>query len=69
MKYLVFIVGITFGTYVIAKSYATARLFGQMDWAERYLGPGGTYTAWKLIGLLIIGASFAALRWPAFFGL
>jgi hypothetical protein len=69
MKYLVFLLGLAFGIYVIVKSYAVARLFGQMDYAERYLGPGGTYTAWKLIGLLCIFASFAVLRWPEFFGL
>lgn len=69
MKYLVSILAFAFGFYVVIHSYATARLFGQLDWAERYLGVGGTYTAWKLIGLLCIGLGFAVLRWPSFFGL
>ncbi|CAN5116679.1 hypothetical protein BH11PAT4_BH11PAT4_7780 [soil metagenome] len=69
MKYLVALVGIAFGMYVVVNSYATARLFGKLDYAEKYLGAGGTYAAWKLIGVFCIFASFAVLRWPSFFGL
>lgn len=29
-----------------------ARTFGKMGWAERYLGEGGTYTVWKIIGII-----------------
>ncbi len=29
-----------------------ARTFGKVGWAERYLGEGGTYTMWKIIGII-----------------
>jgi hypothetical protein len=69
MKYLVAVLAVAFGMYVVANSYATTRLFGKMDFAEKYLGIGGTYTAWKLIGIGCIFGALAVLRWPGFFGL
>jgi len=29
-----------------------AHTFGKMGWAEKYFGDGGTYTVWKLIGII-----------------
>ena len=37
------------------------RNFGSSDLAERYLGGGGTYTMWKLIGIIFIVAAFFIL--------
>lgn len=33
-------------------TYQMARTFGKMGWAERYFGEGGTYTVWKIIGII-----------------
>lgn len=45
------------GLLLITHSFQLTQLFGHAELAERYLGIGGTYTMWKLIGLaLIIGA-------------
>lgn len=33
-------------------SLQMARTFGKVGWAERYIGPGGTYTMWKAIGII-----------------
>lgn len=30
------------------------RIVGKADWAERYLGNGGTYTMWILWGILLV---------------
>lgn len=29
-----------------------ARIFGKVGWAEKYFGEGGTYTMWKIIGII-----------------
>ena len=45
------------GLLLITHSFQLTQLFGHNSLAERYLGDGGTYSMWKLIGLiLIIGA-------------
>ncbi len=35
-------------------NYQLTQLFGYNSLAERYLGQGGTYSMWKLLGLLTI---------------
>ena len=41
---------------------------GRSDLAERYLGQGGTYTMWKIIGVLIAVAAFFVLTGQLTFG-
>lgn len=54
MKILVFIVGMTGGIAMVKYSFQLTHLFGHNDLAERYLGSGGSYSMWKLLGLIII---------------
>ena len=57
LKVIVSLVVIALGFYVMTHSYQLTRLMGYNDFAERYLGTGGTYSMWKLIGVaLIIGS-------------
>jgi len=42
----------------LVKTLAMAHMFGKMGWAERRFGEGGTYTVWKMIGVV---APIAAL--------
>lgn len=39
------------GVVILKFHYQLKNLFGSWGWAEDKLGSGGTYTAWKLIGL------------------
>jgi len=59
-RLLLFAIFLVVGIYVIVKSEPMVRLFGHNDLAERYLGNGGSYTFWKLLGILLIilGALF-----------
>jgi len=59
-RILLFIILGAAGIYFIVKSEPMVRLFGHNDLAERYLGSGGSYTMWKLLGVLfiILGALF-----------
>lgn len=53
-RLILFIIGWAAGIAIIAYREKIARTFGKNDIAERYLGPGGTYTMWILIGIIII---------------
>lgn len=54
VKVLVLVVGVIGGVGLVKYSYPLTQLFGHNSLAERYLGTGGTYTMWKILGLLII---------------
>jgi len=56
LKILILVVGIGLGTVLIKYNFQLTQLFGHNYYAERYLGDGGTYSMWKLLGtILIIG--------------
>lgn len=57
LKVLILIGGVIIGTIFMKYSYPITQLFGHNDYAERYLGAGGTYTMWKLLGLIVIVAA------------
>jgi len=46
--------GIIAGICMIRYTYALTRFFGYNSVAERYLGGGGTYTMWRILGFLAI---------------
>ena len=49
------------GIAAVLYVFQIVRLFGHLAWAEQKLGPGGSYTAWRFIGLaMIIGACIVA---------
>lgn len=54
LKILVLIVGVALGTAFLKYYFQLTRLFGHNSLAERYLGEGGTYSMWKLLGVLLI---------------
>ena len=58
IKFLIFIIGNTFGYLTIKNTRQIVQITGRISWAERKLGGGGTYTFIKLMGLLMISLSF-----------
>ncbi|MBU6389023.1 hypothetical protein KGQ71_00750 [Patescibacteria group bacterium] len=58
MTILYALIAIAAGFYVELRVFWIVRFFGHLDWAERYLGPGGSYTAWRIIGIILIVAGF-----------
>lgn len=54
---VIFIVGIGVGIALMRYSYQLTQLFGYNSLAERYLGQAGTYTMWRLLGLIVIIAT------------
>jgi hypothetical protein len=54
LKILILIGGVAGGVLMMRYNYQLTQLFGYNSLAERYLGSGGTYTMWKLLGVLAI---------------
>jgi hypothetical protein len=69
MLFLVVLGLIIFGFYVTTHSFGMVRLIGKADWAEKYLGPTGSYTMWKLAGIFCILAAIFILTHRNLFGL
>jgi hypothetical protein len=53
-KILIFIVCLVLGVFFLVKTERIVFFVGHSSWAERYLGPGGSYTMWKIIAILTI---------------
>ena len=60
VKFLVLIASIFACVYTIRYRWNIVQFFGEIEWAERYLGPGGTFTAWIGIAILMV---FLAATW------
>lgn len=54
MNILIFLLLVGFGVLFIAKTNGVVGVVGRFGWAERNLGGGGTFTFYKLLGLLMI---------------
>lgn len=57
VRILVLVIGLAVGTGLIKYNFQLTRLFGYNDLAERFLGDGGTYSMWKLLGTVILVGS------------
>ena len=59
-KILFFIGSLCSGVYILLRKEYIVREIGHNAWAEKHLGPGGTYTMWQGIAviLMIIGFIF-----------
>ncbi len=58
MRFILGPIVVIAGILVMRNTAAITDMTGQLDWAERYLGSGGTYTWWTIcgLGLAILGA-------------
>jgi hypothetical protein len=56
-KILAVVIGIPIGIFLMTHSYQVTQMFGHNSLAEQYLGTGGTYTMWKLLGTILIVAA------------
>jgi hypothetical protein len=63
MNILFLLIVVILGVLIEFNVYAIVRVVGRMSWAEVKFGPGGTFFAWRLIGLALIIGSFIAYRY------
>jgi hypothetical protein len=52
-RIIIFLVCSAAGYYCLTNSRQITNIAGPAGWAEHKFGPGGTYTMWKIIGILI----------------
>ncbi len=58
MRIILGLLGAIAGAAIAIKSEALFQNFGTVDWAEKYLGTGGSHTFYKLFGILVVLISF-----------
>ena len=57
VRFLLFIAAIVAGVLMMKYRERMVRIVGKNYYAEKFLGPGGSYTMWVLLGaVLIVGA-------------
>jgi len=61
MKILQFLGIMAVGFSLLYFAYPLYNIVGRQDWVEKYLGPGGTITFFRLFGALIVIFSFIFL--------
>ncbi|MGE5393014.1 MAG: hypothetical protein ACM3NH_04700 [Candidatus Saccharibacteria bacterium] len=56
MRFFWGFLGVVIGVLVIKYTFQLVGLFGRVDWAETHLrgGMGGTYTLYKIAGVVVI---------------
>lgn len=50
VKLLIAIIGSILGILMMRYNFEITRMIGHNYYAERYLGDGGTYSMWKILG-------------------
>lgn len=53
-RLILLILALVVGVLIERFTERIVNFIGASGWAERTFGPGGTYTMWKLIGLIVI---------------
>ena len=49
------------GFLIVWKTQGIVGILGYSDWAERHMGSGGTYSMYKIIGIIVIFIGFAIM--------
>jgi len=73
-KIVVFLITESLGIYILLRTEYVVREIGHNAWAEKHLGPGGTYPMWKgiavilmILGFVILLGDLDFILGPAFF--
>lgn len=61
-SFLILILLILSGSLITIKAFDIVRIFGHLDWAEKYLGPAGSYVAWRVIGIILIAGAIYGIN-------
>lgn len=57
-RLIIFILAFIGGILIMKNTVPIVKIVGRSSWAEKYLGTGGTYSMWSLIGVAIILIGF-----------
>lgn len=61
MKFLEFFGILVLGFALVYWAFPLSNITGSQDWVEKYLGPGGTITFYRLLGMAIAIFAFVFL--------
>jgi len=61
MKFLEFFGFLVLGFSLVYFAFPLSNITGSQDWVEKYLGPGGTITFYRLLGTAIAIFAFVFL--------
>lgn len=53
-RIIVFLILLALGIAILRYTEPLVRMFGYNDLAEKYFGRGGSYTMWKLFGIILM---------------
>jgi hypothetical protein len=54
MRFVWGLIWVGVGFIIIKYSFPLVNIFGHIPWAERHLGGAGTYTVYKIAGVIVI---------------
>ncbi|OGE81578.1 MAG: hypothetical protein A3H72_03105 [Candidatus Doudnabacteria bacterium RIFCSPLOWO2_02_FULL_48_8] len=54
MRFVWGMVWVVIGFLLIRYNYLLVGFFGHVPWAEQHIGGGGTYTLYKIVGVIVI---------------
>ena len=66
MKYIFGLILIGVGFFLIWKTDWMMKNFGRVEWAERKIGSGGTWTFYKIMGIGLIFLAFLFMTGSVF---
>jgi hypothetical protein len=68
VRILIGVILVALGAVLVIRTNSFMDFFGSMDWADRYLGGGGSRLMYKLIGIVLclVGFMVATNLWNAF---
>jgi hypothetical protein len=67
MRLLITLIAMAIGVVIELNTFKIVHTFGHLGWAEQRFGPGGSYFAWRLIGIIIIVGALLTYRYlPGF---
>lgn len=71
VKIIIFVTSLIIGIFFLTKTEKIVFNIGHNNIAEKYLGPGGSYTMWRIIGIILIFIGFLFLvgRLDGFLGM
>lgn len=61
MRFILGLIILALGIWVVIKTEYMLEFIGRVEWAEDKLGPGGSRTFYKLLGMVIILIGFATM--------
>jgi hypothetical protein len=61
VRIIVFVAALAVGIFFLSYTERIVNFIGHNSWAEKYLGAGGSYTMWRILGVIVMIMGFLYL--------